>query len=190
MPIACTPNHPSHPFPACSRNARKRNLQLYAAGFEVVNTTILAWPPCPEVAPDVCAHNTCVHAAVLRPRALSLLLLKNRFLLHSWPRAAISVVHACTHKLAYIRTPSLQLCSDAIDVHGSPAWIHHCYFSVGDDNVAMHSNDTLVEDNLFGTGHGARCALVMSVQDIAPQTAGVSDAALSRPHACMHSLGV
>lgn len=36
-------------------------------------------------------------------------------------------------------------CSDGIDVHGSPAWIHGCHISVGDDNVAMHANDTLVE---------------------------------------------
>lgn len=39
-------------------NSPNHQLQLYASGFEVVNATILAAPPCPEVAPDVCAHNT------------------------------------------------------------------------------------------------------------------------------------
>eukprot|EP00483_Globobulimina_turgida_P009817 UN09836 len=34
--------------------------------------------------------------------------------------------------------------TDAVDVHGSPFWIHDCYFDTGDDNVAVHSNDTLV----------------------------------------------
>jgi polygalacturonase len=45
--------------------------------------------------------------------------------------------------------------TDAIDVHGAPAWIHDCYFSVGDDNLALHANDTLAENNVFGYGHGA-----------------------------------
>ena len=45
--------------------------------------------------------------------------------------------------------------TDGVDVHGSPAWIHDCHISVGDDHVAMHANDTLVEDCVFGTGHGA-----------------------------------
>ena len=35
------------------------NLQLRSTRFEVVNCTILAWPPCPEEADGVaCAHNT------------------------------------------------------------------------------------------------------------------------------------
>ena len=38
---------------------------------------------------------------------------------------------------------------------GSPFYIHDCYFSVGDDNIAQHSNDTIIEDCSFGTGHGA-----------------------------------
>ena len=40
-------------------------------------------------------------------------------------------------------------------MHGSPAHIHSSSISTGDDNVAMHANDTLVEDCQFGTGHGA-----------------------------------
>ena len=38
---------------------------------------------------------------------------------------------------------------------GSPFYIHDCTISVGDDNIAGHANDTLVEDCAFGTGHGA-----------------------------------
>jgi galacturan 1,4-alpha-galacturonidase len=38
---------------------------------------------------------------------------------------------------------------------GQPFWIHDAYISVGDDHVAMHANDTLVERCQFGTGHGA-----------------------------------
>ena len=45
--------------------------------------------------------------------------------------------------------------TDAVDVHGSPFFIHDVNFTTGDDNVAMHANDTIVEDSYFGTGHGA-----------------------------------
>lgn len=45
--------------------------------------------------------------------------------------------------------------TDGIDVHGSPFYIHNTYINTGDDNVAFHANDTLVEDCVFGTGHGA-----------------------------------
>lgn len=45
--------------------------------------------------------------------------------------------------------------TDAVDVHGSPFYIHHVNFNTGDDNVAVHANDTLVEDSYFGSGHGA-----------------------------------
>ena len=45
--------------------------------------------------------------------------------------------------------------TDGIDVHGQPAYIHDMKISVGDDHVAMHANDTLVERVTFGTGHGA-----------------------------------
>jgi polygalacturonase len=44
--------------------------------------------------------------------------------------------------------------TDAVDVHGDPFWIHSCNFTTGDDNVAGHANNTLVEDCFFGTGHG------------------------------------
>eukprot|EP00756_Hemistasia_phaeocysticola_P028342 Hpha_TRINITY_DN16170_c0_g7::TRINITY_DN16170_c0_g7_i1::g.8691::m.8691 len=45
--------------------------------------------------------------------------------------------------------------TDAVDVHGDPFYIHDCHFDVGDDNVAMHANNTLVERCYFGHGHGA-----------------------------------
>merc|ERR1712228_61341 len=45
--------------------------------------------------------------------------------------------------------------TDGVDVYGSPVWIHDCYFDNGDDNVAVHANDTLIENCRFGTGHGA-----------------------------------
>jgi len=45
--------------------------------------------------------------------------------------------------------------TDAVDVHGSPFYIHGVNFTTGDDNVACHANDTLVEDSYFGSGHGA-----------------------------------
>lgn len=37
----------------------------------------------------------------------------------------------------------------------APFYIHDCHLSVGDDNIAAHSSNLLVEDCTFGTGHGA-----------------------------------
>ena len=45
--------------------------------------------------------------------------------------------------------------TDAVDVHGDPFYVHDCYFNTGDDNIAAHANNTLVENCRFGTGHGA-----------------------------------
>ena len=45
--------------------------------------------------------------------------------------------------------------TDAVDIHGSPFYIHDVNFTTGDDNVAAHANHTLVENSYFGTGHGA-----------------------------------
>lgn len=44
--------------------------------------------------------------------------------------------------------------TDAVDVHGTPFYIHNVNFTTGDDNVAVHANHTLVEDSYMGTGHG------------------------------------
>jgi polygalacturonase len=45
--------------------------------------------------------------------------------------------------------------TDAVDIHGQPFYVHDCTFSTGDDNIAAHNNDTLVENCYFGDGHGA-----------------------------------
>merc|ERR1712176_1065583 len=45
--------------------------------------------------------------------------------------------------------------TDGIDVHGTPFHIHSSYISTGDDNVAVHASNVLVEYCHFGTGHGA-----------------------------------
>jgi len=45
--------------------------------------------------------------------------------------------------------------TDAVDIHGQPFYIHDCHFSTGDDNIAAHNNDSLVENCVFGDGHGA-----------------------------------
>ena len=44
--------------------------------------------------------------------------------------------------------------TDAVDVHGTPFYVHDCYFDTGDDNVAVHASNVLVEDCVFGSGHG------------------------------------
>jgi len=45
--------------------------------------------------------------------------------------------------------------TDAVDIHGTPFYVHDSYFSTGDDNIAAHASDTLVEYCTFGKGHGA-----------------------------------
>ena len=45
--------------------------------------------------------------------------------------------------------------TDAVDIHGTPFYVHNVNFTTGDDNIASHANHTLVEDSFFGTGHGA-----------------------------------
>lgn len=45
--------------------------------------------------------------------------------------------------------------TDAVDIHGSPFYVHNVNFTTGDDNIASHANDTIVEDSYFGSGHGA-----------------------------------
>eukprot|EP01121_Diplochlamys_sp_Union-15-3_P017148 TRINITY_DN597_c0_g2_i1.p1 TRINITY_DN597_c0_g2~~TRINITY_DN597_c0_g2_i1.p1 ORF type:complete len:397 (-),score=70.65 TRINITY_DN597_c0_g2_i1:5-1153(-) len=54
-----------------------------------------------------------------------------------------------------ITAPQRSPNTDGIDVHGSRSWIHDSYISVGDDHIAQHSNDTVVENCQFGYGHGA-----------------------------------
>jgi polygalacturonase len=54
-----------------------------------------------------------------------------------------------------LTSPGTSPNTDGIDVHGTPFYVHDSYISVGDDHVAVHANDTLVERCSFGTGHGA-----------------------------------
>ncbi|KAJ1453045.1 pectin lyase fold/virulence factor [Pelagophyceae sp. CCMP2097] len=44
--------------------------------------------------------------------------------------------------------------TDAIDVHASSAYIHDSYLSTGDDNIAFHASNSIVERCFFGSGHG------------------------------------
>ena len=52
--------------------------------------------------------------------------------------------------------------TDGVDIYGSPAYIHHCHIDVGDDNVAVHGRDLLVEDSYIGHGHGLSIGSVHS----------------------------
>ena len=52
--------------------------------------------------------------------------------------------------------------TDGIDVYGSPAYIHHCHIDLGDDNMAAHGNDLLVENSYIGHGHGLTIGSVHS----------------------------
>lgn len=40
-------------------------------------------------------------------------------------------------------------------MHGQPAYIHDAFISTGDDLLAFHANDTLVERMTFGRCVGA-----------------------------------
>merc|ERR1711934_932109 len=53
------------------------------------------------------------------------------------------------------KTDSCSHNTDAVDVHGDPFYVHDVNFTTGDDNIAAHANNTLVEDSYFGSGHGA-----------------------------------
>mmetsp|Transcript_10454 Transcript_10454/g.14440 ORF Transcript_10454/g.14440 Transcript_10454/m.14440 type:complete len:268 (-) Transcript_10454:227-1030(-) len=41
-----------------------------------------------------------------------------------------------------------------IDVHGAPFYIHDCIIDVGDDNIAIHASDVLIENCIFGSDNG------------------------------------
>ena len=129
------------------RNSPNHNLELYASPHEVVNVTILA--PDSANAPIV-SHNTdgafffCSrHFFSLRPASLLFP-----------PKIAFSLLFPPKIAFPFTRT-FLTLHTAGIDVHGSPAYIHNCTISTGDDHIAFHANDTLVENCQFGTGHGA-----------------------------------
>jgi len=54
-----------------------------------------------------------------------------------------------------ILAPASSPNTDGVDVHGEPFYIHDSEISVGDDNVAVHASNLLVDKCKFGSGHGA-----------------------------------
>mmetsp|Transcript_10453 Transcript_10453/g.14437 ORF Transcript_10453/g.14437 Transcript_10453/m.14437 type:complete len:455 (-) Transcript_10453:227-1591(-) len=44
--------------------------------------------------------------------------------------------------------------TDGVDVHGTPFYIHDCIIDVGDDNIAIHASDVLIENCIFGSDNG------------------------------------
>lgn len=59
-------------------------------------------------------------------------------------------------------TPGPSHNTDGVDVYGSPAYIHDCHIDTGDDNVAVHGSDLLVENSYMGHGHGLSIGSVHS----------------------------
>jgi len=54
-----------------------------------------------------------------------------------------------------IEAPASSPNTDGVDVHGQPFYIHDSIINVGDDNVAVHASNLLVDKCKFGSGHGA-----------------------------------
>ena len=115
------------------------NLELYSSPLEVANVTILAPPSTGVPNPS---HNTDGIGACPQGACASA-----RMAPGSSPQALTAGTAA--PPLPPPPPPS------PLDVHGSPAYIHSSHISTGDDHIAMHANDTLIEDCTFGTGHGA-----------------------------------
>ena len=61
-----------------------------------------------------------------------------------------------------IVAPTTSHNTDGFDCYGSPAYIHDCHIDVGDDNVAVHGSDLLVENSYMGHGHGLSIGSVHS----------------------------
>jgi polygalacturonase len=115
-------------------NSPNHNLEIFANNIEVVGTTVLASPP-------AAAHNTDGIDVRRRRRAGG----GGRGAGGKWRN-----VH-----FRHRRYPHPHSFTPHPQVHGSPAWVHDCHFSVGDDNLALHASDFLGERNTFGAGHGA-----------------------------------
>jgi len=60
--------------------------------------------------------------------------------------------------------------TDGIMFNGSNYYIHDSLISVGDDNVAIHANNTLVERVYFGEGHGASIGSAKFIGEVANVT--------------------
>jgi len=61
-----------------------------------------------------------------------------------------------------ITAPSTSPNTDGVDLHGEPFYIHDSTISVGDDNVAIHVSNVLIENCHFGSGHGASIGSISS----------------------------
>jgi len=61
-----------------------------------------------------------------------------------------------------ITAPSTSPNTDGVDIHGQPFYIHDSTISVGDDNVAIHVSNVLIENCNFGSGHGASIGSISS----------------------------
>ena len=142
-----------------SRWASKAGACLTLAGSNVallgggrVDGQGAAWWPCAKAG---CARPGLVTASSVRSlliRDLTFVDSPNHNLeLYASPQEVVNVTILAPDS-AGVPVPSHN--TDGIDVHGDPAFIHNCTISVGDDHVAMHANNTLVEDCVFGTGHG------------------------------------
>ncbi len=62
------------------------------------------------------------------------------------------LLHALTcacHDLQILAPPSpVSHNTDGVDIHGAPFHIHDCHIDTGDDNIAAHANDSLIEVRL------------------------------------------
>lgn len=129
-----------------------RSIALHGGG--VVDGQGAAWWPCAKAG---CARPTLVNA-----RGVAGLLITGGLTFRDSPNHNLEL-YASPMEVAHVSilapssTPGSSLVShntDGIDVHGQPAYIHDVLISTGDDHIAFHANDTLVEACTFGTGHG------------------------------------
>jgi polygalacturonase len=61
-----------------------------------------------------------------------------------------------------VSAPSTSPNTDGVDLHGEPFYIHDSHIAVGDDNVAIHVSNVLIENCVFGSGHGASIGSISS----------------------------
>ena len=131
-----------------------RGARLALVGSGTVDGNGAAWWPCAKAG---CARPILVLAQSVTELLIRDLLFRNspnhQLELYAGPYEVVNVTILAPPSSGV--DPSKQSHNtDGIDVHGSPAYIHNCTISTGDDHIAFHANDTLVEDCIFGTGHG------------------------------------
>jgi pectinesterase len=103
-------------------------LELYATFLELVDTTTFASIPCQSPAPPSSSSSS--------PSDRKKGAKDSR-------EGGVHGGTYCAHN------------TDGVDLHHSAyAYVHRYKSSVGDDNIAIHGNNTLIEDCDFGFGHG------------------------------------